>query len=314
MDTELLRKLGDELRLLQAEGVESISLSDEMLSVLEKQQPTKQKAAKERDTPGQAPQSSIAKSDPEPLKIPEGGSSKTNASQNQKSAKVDESLLPIPEIELPEGTKPEKWEWLRDRVLNCPVCRDHLNPGRKVVFGVGSLDADIFFCGEAPGADEETLGEPFVGKAGELLTGMIRAMGLQRESVYIGNIMNWRPQTGNAFGNRPPTEEEMAFCLPYLKAQIDVVQPKVIVAMGGTAVKGILGIDTRGKMGQLRGKWKEFQKTPLMITYHPSFLLHQDSVSSKRKVWEDLLAVMDKLGMEITEKQKNYFLAALKRS
>ncbi|MFP4353438.1 MAG: uracil-DNA glycosylase, partial [Puniceicoccaceae bacterium] len=222
------------------------------------------------------------------------------------------SLPPPPELTLPGGGKRERWEHLRKAVLSCPTCRENLNPGKKVVFGTGSLDARIFFCGEAPGAEEETAGEPFVGEAGKLLNGMIAAMGLKREEVYIGNIMNWRPRTGNSFGNRPPTGDEMAFCLPYLKAQIAIVQPEVIVALGGTATKGLLGIETKGKMARLRGGWREFGGVPLMITYHPSFLLYNESIARKRKVWEDLLSVMDRLEMPVSEKQRNYFLAALR--
>ena len=304
MREDLLRLIGEELRLLRAEGLESISLTDETLRILERQpQPRRtQPAAAE---PSNQPQ--------EKIEVPQIKPEAPRPSSAAKKSKVDSSLANPPKIELPEGSKEEKWKWLRDRVLNCEVCQKHLNPEKQIVFGVGNLDADIFFCGEAPGADEETKGEPFVGKAGELLTGMIKAMGLKREEVYIGNIMNWRPQTGNSFGNRPPTDDEMAFCLPYLKAQIEVIQPKVIVAMGGTAAKGLLGTETKGQMGRLRGKWYEFSKTPMMITYHPSYLLHQESVASKRKVWEDLLAVMEHLEMEISEKQRNFFLAALRK-
>ncbi|MGE9291269.1 MAG: uracil-DNA glycosylase [Puniceicoccales bacterium] len=302
MRSDLLRLIGEELRLLRAEGVESVSLSDETLRILDRQpQPRKAEPA--------APQQAASPKIEVPRLEPKAPATASKAAQR----KSNPLLANPPQFTLPEGSKEERWQWLREKVLNCEVCQKHLNPDKKIVFGVGNLDADIFFCGEAPGADEETQGEPFVGKAGELLTGMIKAMGLVRENVYIGNIMNWRPQTGSSFGNRPPTDEEMAFCLPYLTAQIEVVQPKVIVAMGGTAVKGLLGIETRGQMGRLRGNWKEFSNTPVMITYHPSYLLHQDSVASKRKVWEDLLAVMERLEMEISQKQRNFFLSALKR-
>ncbi len=225
-----------------------------------------------------------------------------------------ESTIPStpPVVEVGGGDKKEQWDRLRERVLSCPVCREHLNPGKNVVFGTGNIDADVFFCGEAPGADEETQGEPFVGKAGELLDGMIRAMGLRREDVYIGNIMNWRPRTDSGFGNRPPTDEEMAFCLPYLRAQVEVVRPRVLVALGGTATKGLLGIETKGRMGRLRGTWREFDGIPVMVTFHPSYLLHQGSLARKRMVWEDLLQVMERLQMPISEKQRGYFLAALK--
>ncbi len=218
-------------------------------------------------------------------------------------------LEPPPVVQLPDGSPREQWDWLRERVLGCEVCRRNLNPGKKVVFGVGSLEADLFFCGEAPGAEEEARGEPFVGPAGELLNKMIGAMGLSRGEVYIANIMNWRPKTGKSFGNRPPAPSEMAFCLPYLMAQIEVVRPKVVVALGATAAAGLLGIETKGRMGRLRGTWHSLkQGVPVTITYHPSFLLHNGSLSRRRQVWEDLLGAMEKVGLPISKQQRGYFL------
>jgi DNA polymerase len=174
--------------------------------------------------------------------------------------------------------------------------------------GIGNLDADIFFCGEAPGAEEETVGQPFVGRAGQLLTKMIAAMGLSRADVYIGNIMNWRPEMPSAMGNRPPTQEEMQFCLPYLRAQIEIVKPKVIIALGATAADGLLGHDPSRLMKHTRGKWFEFHSTPLMVTFHPSYLLRNGANSTKRMVWEDMLAAMEGVGMPISDKQWKFFL------
>ena len=193
------------------------------------------------------------------------------------------------------------------KVESCPTCLSELNPNGKVVFGSGNLNADLFLCGEAPGAEEEQQGQPFVGPAGELLTKIIEAMGLSRKSVYLGNIMNWRPRHGQAYGNRPPTVREMNFCLPYLKAQIEIVSPKVVVALGKTATDGLLGHDPMRRLGDCRGKWNEFEGIPFMVTYHPSYLLHNPSKASKRKVWEDMLLVMEKMEMEISEKQRGFF-------
>jgi uracil-DNA glycosylase len=218
-------------------------------------------------------------------------------------------LPPPPEFTIPEGDKRARWEWLRNRVVTCPVCNANLNPGKHVVFGNGNIDSPLFFCGEAPGADEEEQGIPFVGKAGQLLVKIIGATGLKREDVYIGNIMNWRPQTGSTVGNRPPSEEEMAFCLPYLRAQLEVVQPKVIVALGNTALKGLLGPHTQG-ITSSRGKWFEFNGIPLMPTFHPSYVLRYGTPQTKRQIWEDMLAVMEKVGMPITDKQRGYFMPA----
>jgi uracil-DNA glycosylase len=218
-----------------------------------------------------------------------------------------------PVVRQPEGDKRTRWEALREQVLNNPVCRSHVRPGKKVVLGVGSLDAAIFFCGEAPGAEEEIQGEPFVGPAGQLLTRMIQTMGLKREDVYIGNIMNWRPEMpvsggGEQYGNRPPTPEEMNFCLPFLRAQLDIVQPRIIVALGATAAGGLLGPGAFKALGEVRGRWHTFNDLPLMITYHPSYILRNQSNRSKRMIWEDLLKVMERAGLPPTEKQRNYFL------
>ena len=196
---------------------------------------------------------------------------------------------------------------LRERALVCVKC-PHLASSRKnVVFGVGSIDAQLMFVGEAPGADEDEQGEPFVGRAGQLLTKIIQATGLQRADVYIANILKCRPDTpGQSAGNRKPTSDEMATCIPYLHEQIDLIRPRVIVALGATAVDGLLG-KTLG-ITKLRGTWKTYRGTPLMPTYHPAYLLRNQAMSEKRKVWEDMLAVMEKLGMPISEKQRNYFL------
>ena len=198
---------------------------------------------------------------------------------------------------------------LRERALACIKC-PHLASSRKnVVFGVGNPDAQLMFVGEAPGADEDEQGEPFVGKAGQLLTRIIQATGLSRSDVYIANILKCRPDTpGQAAGNRKPTAEEMATCIPYLHEQIDLIRPRVLIALGATAVEGLLG-KTIG-ITKLRGNWQTYRGTPLMPTYHPAFLLRNQAMSEKRKVWEDMLQVMEKLEMPISEKQRNYFLKA----
>ena len=198
---------------------------------------------------------------------------------------------------------------LRERALACVKC-PHLASSRKqVVFGAGSLDAQLMFVGEAPGAEEDESGEPFVGKAGQLLTKIIQATGLSRADVYIANILKCRPDTpGESAGNRKPTPAEMATCLPYLHEQIDLIRPQVIVALGATAVEGLLG-KTVG-ITKLRGNWQTYRDTPLMPTYHPAYLLRNQSLHEKRNVWEDMLAAMEKLGMPISEKQRNFFLKA----
>jgi uracil-DNA glycosylase family 4 len=198
---------------------------------------------------------------------------------------------------------------LRARALACVKCPNLASSRKQVVFGVGNIDSPLMFVGEAPGADEDEQGEPFVGKAGQLLTKIIQTMGFSRESIYIANILKCRPDTpGQSAGNRKPTPQEMETCIPYLHEQIDLIKPKVLVALGGTAVEGLLG-KTIG-ITKLRGTWQTYRGIPLMPTYHPAYLLRNQSLSEKRRVWEDMLAVLENLGAPISEKQRNFFLKA----
>ncbi len=217
------------------------------------------------------------------------------------------SEVPATAAPLSPEAKTAAFAELRTRALACVKCH-HLASSRKtVVFGVGSIDAQLMFVGEAPGADEDAQGEPFVGKAGQLLTKIIETMGLRRGDVYIGNILKCRPDTpGQSAGNRKPTPDEMKTCIPYLHEQIDLIRPRVLVALGATAVEGLLG-KTIG-ITKLRGGWKTYRGIPLMPTYHPAYLLRNQALSEKRKVWEDMLQVMEKLQMSISEKQRKFFL------
>lgn len=275
----------DELKRLKRTGVEYVYLEDKTIDLLD-----------------------------DLSKKPTGNANKTRgkivSKENRKEYVKGSSEYRIPDaldIKLPHENQLDNWNYLRNLVLNCKVCRQFVKPGKKVVFGVGDLDANVFFCGEAPGADEETIGEPFVGKAGQLLTRIIGAMGLQRDQVYITNIMNWRPATESGFGNRPPNQDEMRFCLPYLKAQLEIVQPKVIIALGNTAVSGLLGPDPNRKMGAVRGKWFEYGGVPLLATYHPSYVLRNNLNETKRLIWSDMLQVMERIGMQASEVQRGYF-------
>jgi DNA polymerase len=239
--------------------------------------------------------------------------SKTETTISMPAKRIASAPAPhaAPKTEI-TSSSPEKsaaFAELQKRALSCVKC-PHLASSRKnVVFGVGSIDAQLMFVGEAPGADEDEQGEPFVGRAGQLLTKIIQATGLSRADVYIANILKCRPDTpGQSAGNRKPTPDEMATCIPYLHEQIDLIRPKVLVALGATAVDGLLG-KTVG-ITKLRGNWQTYRGTPLMPTYHPAYLLRNQAMSEKRKVWEDMLAVMEKLGMNISEKQRNFFLKA----
>ena len=310
---EQLLALNEELRRLKAEGRRTVSVSQESLDELRAVLADEPAAAvisggavpPPRETAAAVAEPVRSYAPPAPAPVPVGA--KTPPPSR-------------PDIVLPAGDKQARWNALREIVLNDATCRSHVYPGKQVVFGVGHLDAAIMFVGEAPGGDEEEQGEPFVGRAGQLLNRMIKAMGLDRGQVYIGNILNWRPEMGvrnadgSQTGNRPPTAEEMAYCLPFIRAQIAVVQPKVIVALGKTAVDGLLGADRFKSMGAARGAWHEYAGTPLRATYHPSYLLRQEGLVSaaakkiKRDAWEDLLAVMERAGLPVSEKQRNYFL------
>ena len=214
---------------------------------------------------------------------------------------------PRPEIISASSEKAAAFTALREKVLACVKCPHLASSRTTVVFGVGSIDAQLMFVGEAPGADEDEQGEPFVGRAGQLLTKIIETTGLKRGDVYIANILKCRPDTpGQAAGNRPPTPEERATCIPYLQEQIDLIKPKAIVALGSTAVEGLLG-KTLG-ITKLRGNWQTYRGIPLMPTYHPAYLLRNQAMSEKRRVWEDIMNVMEKLEMPISEKQRNFFL------
>jgi DNA polymerase len=196
---------------------------------------------------------------------------------------------------------------LQERVAVCVKCPHLASSRTQTVFGVGNPNAQVMFIGEAPGVDEDSRGEPFVGRAGQLLTKIIETMGFTRGEVYIANILKCRPDMPpSASGNRPPTAREMETCLPYLIEQIEIIEPQILVALGVTAVEGLLKV--REPMGKMRGRWHSYNDIPLMITYHPSYLLRNQSPSEKRKVWEDMLQVLERLDRPISQKQRNYFL------
>ena len=177
-----------------------------------------------------------------------------------------------------------------------------------MVFAVGDPMAEILFVGEAPGAEEEVQQEPFVGPAGQLLTKMIVAMGLERSQVYISNICKFRPKIPDqGTSNRRPTAPEIAANITFIEQEIDLIQPKVIVALGATAAEGLLGMPNV-VVGRVRAKFHDYRGYPVMLTYHPSYLLHNPSMSERRKVWEDLLKVMERVGMPVSEKQRGFFL------
>jgi len=190
---------------------------------------------------------------------------------------------------------------IREDLGDCTRCKLHQQGRKQIVFGVGNPRADLMFVGEGPGADEDAQGEPFVGRAGQLLNNMIKAMGLRREEVYIANVVKCRPP-----GNRTPERDECDTCSPFLMRQIAVIKPKVIVALGAVSAKNLLAINA--PMSELRGRFYDFmpagarsgdpswQGAKLAVTYHPAFLLRDPR--QKGEAWKDLQMVMKHLGLK----------------
>jgi len=238
------------------------------------------------------------------------------AAKNKKSstpsvANLETSNTPL--VGSPLGTqsghdsKLAEMESLKREILSCTRCPNLVASRTQVVHGVGNPFAELLFVGEAPGEDEDLQGEPFVGKAGQLLTKIILAMEYTREEIFIANVLKCRPDMPSGeSGNRKPKPAEMATCLPWLTRQIELIRPKVIVALGLTAVEGLLGEPKT--MREVRGKWLDYKGVPLMPTYHPAYLLRNQSLSEKRKVWEDMLLVLEKLSRPVSAKQRGYFL------
>lgn len=207
----------------------------------------------------------------------------------------------------PEMSVEQKLEYLRLRAADWKPARRLGTLRDTMVFAVGNPRARLMLVGEAPGYEEERQGEPFVGPAGQLLTRILGAMGLQRSDVYISNVCKFRPSMGENQGtaNRAPSPEELAACLPLIMAEIRAIQPACIVCLGGSSAKGLLG--TQQGVNALRGRWMECQGVPVRVTYHPSYLLRNEALSARRALWEDMLEVMERLGMPVSEKQRNYF-------
>ena len=192
------------------------------------------------------------------------------------------AMPPEPAVIQIARSEPETLAVIRADIGDCTRCKLHGLGRTQIVFGVGNPDAELMFVGEAPGADEDIQGEPFVGRAGQLLTKIIEAIGRRREDVYIANVLKCRPP-----GNRNPEPDEVAQCEPFLMRQIDLVRPKVIVALGKFAAQCLL--KTNDPITRLRGREYKFRDAILMPTYHPAYLLR--TPSAKREVWEDMKRV-----------------------
>jgi uracil-DNA glycosylase family 4 len=228
------------------------------------------------------PHELVAEGAPPPEELADGA-----VADGARSAALDTSA---PEPRSPparDSVEAMDWGTLRQTVSGCRACA-LCETRTQTVFGVGNRQADLMIIGEAPGADEDRQGEPFVGKAGQLLNLMLATIGLRREQVYIANILKCRPP-----GNRDPLPEEALRCQPYLMRQIALIRPRVLLAVGRISAQNLLRTDT--PIGRLRGRWQDFgpDKIPLMVTYHPAYLLR--SPEQKARAWEDLVAVARRL-------------------
>ena len=204
-----------------------------------------------------------------------------------------DDLVPLPATRVDAAHKAEALTAIRAEIGDCTRCPLAYAGRRTIVFGDGDANARLMFVGEGPGADEDTSGIPFVGKAGQLLNNMIQAMGLKREQVYIANIVKCRPPA-----NRVPEPVEANTCDQFLLQQIDVVQPQVIVALGSTAATYLLGV--KQSLSALRGKWHSCRGAKLAVTYHPAFLLRDPGM--KGEAWKDLQRVMAEMGLKAANK------------
>jgi uracil-DNA glycosylase family 4 len=219
----------------------------------------------------------------------------TPRSKDAIAVPVEENVFEVSNSKLESGVSDpsEALHLIREDLGDCTRCRLSKQGRKQIVFGVGNPKAELMFIGEAPGADEDQQGEPFVGRAGQLLNNMIKAMGLRREDIYIANIIKCRPP-----GNRTPERDECETCSPFLMRQIAAIQPKAIVALGAVAAKTLLAINA--PMSEFRGRWFDFRGTKLAVTYHPAFLLRDPR--QKKETWKDLQMVMKELGMAIPAK------------
>ena len=309
---EAIDALLTELRRQKGEGVRRVSVTDESLQVLKSLAgvPSAPTAAAPSAAPTARPSISVTR----PTVAPAVTASVparpvvTVTVPKVKPLIVETTPMPDPPVvTLPAGSKAEQLAWLQALISNCVETRRHFKPPQKPVLGHGALEAKVLFVGEAPTVEEVEAGRAFVGPAGELLRKIISAASLSEQDIYVTSLMGWRPEPPTTYGKRPPNAAEVAFNLPYLRAQIAIIQPLVIVALGAQALEALT--QARSTITQERGKWHTFDGRPLLPTYHPNYLLHNSSETAKRTVWEDFLLVMEKIGLEPTEKQRGFFKA-----
>lgn len=294
----------DYLKSLQEQGIGQLPVDDDARLILRKWMI----AARQGTTGAPAPAKEVTpKPGPraqEPY-IPPADAKEADEEPGEEQETAGEIT---PEIHLHGNTLEEKLSALRTLAGHWEPARSLGTLRDTMVFAVGNPHSELMLIGEAPGYHEELQQEPFVGRAGEKLNGILTAMGVARESIYISNIVKFRPsmprQTTN---NRAPTEKEIAVSMPIISKEIELIRPKAIIALGATAARGLLG-SGQAPLSSMRGRFHQFMDIPVRVTYHPSYLLRNEELSERRKVWEDMLAVMELLAMPVSDKQRNYFL------
>ena len=298
---EALDILLEELRRQKAAGVRRVSVTADSLAALKSLAGTPAApAADPAPAPAKAaPVSAPARTADAPASVPVRPVTPVAALK---------PVAPIPDapiFTLAAGTKAERLQALRQLVDACAETKKHLTGSHRALLGHGSADAKVVFVGEAPSLEEMEAGQAFAGASGELLQKILGAAAISPADYYLAPVMVWRPEPPTQYGKRPPTARELAFNLPYLRAQIDVIAPRIVVALGAQAFEALHG--RTPSITQARGQWFDLAGVPLMPTYHPNYLLHNPSASAKRAVWEDFLLVMEKLGLPISEKQRGFF-------
>ncbi len=328
---EVLQELGNFLRERKKRGLKRITLSRDSVETLRclphrlasQAKPVPGISATAPAAPAPAPSSlgvtPFSQAAPSPLastpaaRVPENDSKTEEpivpAQNTPPPSRASEKLTP------PEGPATAQIAWLRQKAAESPRCRELGTLRNAMVFSSGDPTSRLMLVGEAPGEEEEREGAPFVGPAGEKLIKILSAMGLSRETVYISNVVKYRPKMGDGrfqgAKNRPPTTEEVRACRPFLLAEIAVIKPAVIVALGATAAMGLLDL-AECTVKHMRNRFHDLHGIPVMITFHPSYLLrcegNPEELLEKRKVWEDMMLVMERLGMPISDQQRRYFL------
>jgi DNA polymerase len=298
---EALDILLEELKRQKAAGLRRMSISDESMASLKALAGAAPTAAVPVTSAKPAAPSAVAR----PIAPVAAVRPVISVAPKPAAVATTPVIADAPIFTLPAGTKAERMQALRQLVDACVETKKHLTGSQRPLLGHGSLEAKVVFVGEVPSLEEMEAGQAFAGASGELLQKILGAAAISPADYYLAPVMVWRPEPPTQYGKRPPTARELAFNLPYLRAQIDVVAPRIVVALGAQAFEALHG--RTPTITQARGQWFDLAGVPLLATFHPNYLLHSPSASAKRTVWGDFLQLMEKLGLPISEKQRGFF-------